>query len=191
MAPVNFLVQPQDLDEINNKLDVVIALLERWDKERQETNKVTLPIRTTQDPSVELEIDTVTPVKPTQKRKKRPYVTSDEDGPVKQQQPTKIKRGAAPSPKKTIQLSEEEEDTPQTDNEDPPKTKIITKSMLRSFASNVAKKEAKSRTVGPQAGTSRANDVGEPQKIKLSFAQKSDPPEEQENEDDDFVIEKM
>ena len=49
MSPVNFLVQPQDLDEINGKLDTVLALLERWDRERQEAKSVTVPIRTTAD----------------------------------------------------------------------------------------------------------------------------------------------
>jgi hypothetical protein len=48
MAPVNFLVQPQELDELNFKLDRVLALLERWDRERQEAASVTVPIRTTQ-----------------------------------------------------------------------------------------------------------------------------------------------
>jgi len=173
MAPVNFLVQPQDLDEINNKLDIVIALLERWDRDRQETNNVTLPIRTTQDPSLEIEIDTVSPVKPTQKRKKRPYVTSDEDGPVKR--PAKEKKRAAP--KKTIQISEEEEDTPESDNEGPKKH-------------NDDKLPEKPKKLKKKSQGALPRHTETQQKIKLSFAQKSDPSEEPVD-DDEFVIEKM
>lgn len=56
MAPVNFLVQPQDLDEINGKLDTVLALLERWDRERQEAKSMTVPIRTTPDPTLQAHV---------------------------------------------------------------------------------------------------------------------------------------
>jgi len=170
MAPVNFLVQPQDLDEINNKLDIVVALLERWDRERQEVNKATLPIRIAQEPSLETDMAGLT--KPTQKRKKRPFVTTDEDAPGKQ--PAKEKKRSS---KKIIRISEEEEEVAMSEREET-KDGTNVNTTTQTFDSQVPEKPKKLKKKSLQG-----------EKIK-QFAQKSDPIEEPE-EEDDFVIQKL
>lgn len=194
MAPVNFLVQPQDLDEINNKLDIVIALLERWDKDRQEVNKVTLPIRTTNEPSIEN--DNVMPVKPTQKRKKRPYFTSDDDAPMKRLPKEKKK---AP-PKRYIHVSEsaeEEETAPETEHEFTKEKKV--KKTIQDSEEDEPLKTDNVGNVNPllpeklkkmKKKLPAQHQNPEPPKLSKTFAQKSDPVDELDN-DDDFVIEKI
>jgi len=48
MSSIHFLVQPKELDELNAKLDRVIMYLERLDKRCQESNTLSLPVRTAQ-----------------------------------------------------------------------------------------------------------------------------------------------
>lgn len=169
MSPVNFLVQPQDLDEINGKLDTVLALLERWDRERQEAKSVTVPIRTTADAGGQADLVGLSAA-PKQKRR----------APSAQPEPKPRKRRDPVSPVSSEDSGEATAAAPSDELAEPA-------APLRRLKKRGAVEAPLQGSDARRAAQVQGQDAR--RAPKKTFVQKSDPPEE--GDDDDFVIEKM
>lgn len=170
MAPVNFLVQPQELDELNFKLDRVLALLERWDRERQEAASVTVPIRTTQGVEArDEEVQGLVAVRPAQPLapKARRRAERKPDDTEAAWQPAEARRG-------TEAVRERKEPR-------------ATAEALRERKPAEARLVAERRLAEPRPTTETGREPPEPTR---TFAQKSDDVEDDAS-DDEFVIKKV